>query len=120
MIKYHDEEWGMPVFDDRLLFAKLILDGAQAGLSWSTILNKRENYWSAFDDFDAEKIACYDEKKFTELMNNPGIVPGLFSSGENMVPSGDQTKLWRPRCYTVIYLKSKTIAVLKGSVISKA
>ncbi|MBC8504400.1 MAG: DNA-3-methyladenine glycosylase I [Chloroflexi bacterium] len=74
MIKYHDEEWGMPVFDDRLLFAKLILDGAQAGLSWSTILNKRENYWSAFDDFDAEKIACYDEKKFTELMNNPGIV----------------------------------------------
>jgi len=74
MTKYHDEEWGVPVFDDRLLFAKLILDGAQAGLSWSTILNKRENYWQAFNDFDPEKIARYDESKFNELMNNPGIV----------------------------------------------
>ena len=74
MIQYHDEEWGLPVYDDRLLFAKLILDGAQAGLSWSTILNKRQNYWDAFDNFDAEKIARYDEKKFAELMHNPGIV----------------------------------------------
>lgn len=74
MIKYHDDEWGVPVYDDQLLFAKLILDGAQAGLSWSTILHKRENYWRAFDNFDAEKIAGYDEKKFAELMNNAGIV----------------------------------------------
>jgi len=74
MIKYHDEEWGVPIFDDKLLFAKLILDGAQAGLSWSTILNKRQYYWGAFDNFDAEKIARYDEKKFAELMDNPGIV----------------------------------------------
>ena len=74
MIKYHDEEWGLPIYDDQLLFAKLILDGAQAGLSWSTILHKRDNYWQAFDNFDAEKIARYDEKKFAELMNNPGIV----------------------------------------------
>jgi len=74
MIKYHDEEWGLPVYDDRLLFAKLILDGAQAGLSWSTILHKRENYWQAFDNFDPEKIARYDDVKFAELMNNPGIV----------------------------------------------
>jgi len=74
MVKYHDEEWGVPIFDDQLLFAKLILDGAQAGLSWSTILNKRENYWQAFDNFNAEKIARYDDVKFNELMNNPGIV----------------------------------------------
>lgn len=74
MTKYHDEEWGVPVYDDRLLFAKLILDGAQAGLSWSTILNKRENYWQAFDDFDPEKIARYGDDKFNKLMNNAGIV----------------------------------------------
>ena len=73
-IKYHDEEWGKPVTDDRLLFAKLILDGAQAGLSWITILRKRENYWKAFDNFNPEKIALYDDTKFDELMNDPGIV----------------------------------------------
>lgn len=73
-IKYHDEEWGLPVYDDRLLFAKLILDGAQAGLSWITILRKRENYWAAFDNFDPEKIARYDDAKIAELMNNAGIV----------------------------------------------
>jgi len=72
--KYHDEEWGVPVHDDRLLFAKLILDGAQAGLSWLTILKKRENYWQAFDNFEAEKIAQYDAAKVTALMNNSGIV----------------------------------------------
>ena len=74
MTQYHDEEWGVPIYDDRLLFAKLILDGAQAGLSWSTILNKRENYWQAFDNFNPELIARYDDAKFDELMNNPGIV----------------------------------------------
>jgi DNA-3-methyladenine glycosylase I len=73
-VKYHDEEWGVPIYDDQLLFAKLILDGAQAGLSWITILRKRENYWQAFDNFDPEKIALYDEVKFEELMNNAGIV----------------------------------------------
>ena len=72
--KYHDEEWGVPVHDDRLLFAKLILDGAQAGLSWITILRKRENYWAAFDNFDPEKIARYDGAKIEALMQNPGIV----------------------------------------------
>ena len=74
MIEYHDLEWGVPVHDDRLLFAKLILDGAQAGLSWSTILHKRDNYWQAFDNFEPEKIARYDKYKFDELMNNAGIV----------------------------------------------
>ncbi|MCP4143583.1 MAG: DNA-3-methyladenine glycosylase I [Chloroflexi bacterium] len=73
-IRYHDEEWGLPVHDDKLLFAKLLLDGAQAGLSWITILRKRENYWQAFDNFDAEKMARYDDAKIAELMNNAGIV----------------------------------------------
>lgn len=73
-IAYHDSEWGVPVHDDRLLFELLILEGAQAGLSWSTILKKRENYREAFDNFDAKKIARYDEKKVAALMANPGIV----------------------------------------------
>lgn len=73
-IAYHDEEWGEPVHDDRELFEMLILEGAQAGLSWSTILNKREGYRKAFDNFDAKKVAKYDEDKIQELLNNPGIV----------------------------------------------
>ena len=73
-ISYHDAEWGVPVRDDRKLFEFLILEGAQAGLSWDTILRKRENYRVAFDDFDAEKIALYNEKKFSELLTNEGIV----------------------------------------------
>jgi DNA-3-methyladenine glycosylase I len=72
--QYHDEEWGVPEYDDRRLFAKLILDGAQAGLSWITILRKRETYWEAFDQFDPKKIILYDEAKTAELLNNPGIV----------------------------------------------
>lgn len=73
-VKYHDEEWGVPVHDDIQLFAKLCLDGAQAGLSWITILRKTENYKAAFDNFDPYKIAKYDDKKIAELLNNPGIV----------------------------------------------
>ena len=73
-LAYHDEEWGVPVYDDQALFAKLLLDGAQAGLSWITILRKRENYYAAFDGFDPEKMACYDDAKITELLSNPGIV----------------------------------------------
>ncbi len=73
-IDYHDKEWGVPVHDDRLLFEMLILEGAQAGLSWTTILKKRESYRSAFDNFDATKIAQYDQKKIDELLQNPGIV----------------------------------------------
>ena len=74
MAKYHDEEWGVPKRDDRRLFEDLVLDGAQAGLSWSTILNKRENYRQAFDNFDPAKVAEYDEAKIEELLQNPGIV----------------------------------------------
>src|SRR6058998_274383 len=73
-IAYHDKEWGVPVHDDRLLFEFLILEGAQAGLSWSTILNKRENYRRAFDNFDAQKIAKYDSRKRTKLLGDAGIV----------------------------------------------
>lgn len=74
MVEYHDREWGVPVHDDRVLFEFLILEGAQAGLSWETILNKRENYRRAFDGFNAMKIAAYDRRKTRELLHNPGIV----------------------------------------------
>jgi len=73
-VAYHDDEWGVPVHDERTLFEFLILEGAQAGLSWSTILKKRENYRKAFDDFDVQKVAAYQEDKVAELMANPGIV----------------------------------------------
>lgn len=73
-VKYHDEEWGIPVHDDRQLFETLILEGAQAGLSWVTVLNKRENYRKAFDQFDVQKVAQYDEAKIQSLLQNPGIV----------------------------------------------
>ncbi len=73
-VQYHDEDWGMPVYDDRRLFAKLLLDGAQAGLSWWSILQRRETYYAAFDNFDAEKIARYDEAKVAELLTDPGII----------------------------------------------
>lgn len=73
-IAYHDREWGVPVHDDRVLFELLILEGAQAGLSWETILKKRENYRAAFDQWDARKIARYDARKVAELLANPGIV----------------------------------------------
>jgi DNA-3-methyladenine glycosylase I len=71
---YHDEEWGKPVHDDRLWFEFLTLEGAQAGLSWSTILNKRKGYQAAFDNFDVEKVAQYDDAKVAELLDNPAIV----------------------------------------------
>lgn len=71
---YHDHEWGVPVHDDRLLFEFLVLEGAQAGLSWSTILNKREGYRKAFDNFDVQKVARYGDAKINELLANPEIV----------------------------------------------
>jgi len=73
-VRYHDEEWGVPVHDDRKLFEMLILEGAQAGLSWITILRKREAYRAAFDDFDAQKVARYTSARVERLMKNPGIV----------------------------------------------
>jgi DNA-3-methyladenine glycosylase I len=73
-IRYHDEEWGVPVHDDRTLFEFLILEGAQAGLSWTTILNKRDNYRRAFDRFDPKRVARYDRRKIARLLRDPGIV----------------------------------------------
>ncbi len=74
MIRYHDEEWGVPLHNDNNLFEFLILEGALAGLSWETILNKRENYRAAFDGFDAQRVAGYDRRKMAQLLRNPGIV----------------------------------------------
>jgi DNA-3-methyladenine glycosylase I len=73
-VQYHDTEWGVPIHDDRLLFEFLILEGAQAGLSWETILKKRENYREAFDNFDPVIVAKYGQKKRTSLLSNTGIV----------------------------------------------
>jgi DNA-3-methyladenine glycosylase I len=73
-IRYHDEEWGVPLHDDRTLFEFLVLEGAQAGLSWETILNRRENYRAALDGFDAQRVAKYDRRKMSQLLKNPGIV----------------------------------------------
>lgn len=74
MCEYHDSEWGVPVHDDQKLFEFIVLEGAQAGLSWSTILNRRENYRRVLDGFDPEKIARYNETKLAELMAEPGII----------------------------------------------
>ena len=73
-IEYHDKEWGVPVFDDRVQFEFLILEGAQAGLSWSTILNKRDGYRKAFAEFDPVKVARFTEKRVEKLLQDPGIV----------------------------------------------
>jgi DNA-3-methyladenine glycosylase I len=73
-LKYHDQEWGVPVHDDRSLFEKIVLEGAQAGLSWLTILKRRENYRRAFDNFDIEKVAAYGEHDAERLVNDAGII----------------------------------------------
>ena len=73
-IRYHDEEWGVPVHDDRRLFEFLILEGAQAGLSWETILKKRDSYRAAFDQFDPVKVAAYDARRRAKLLENAGII----------------------------------------------
>jgi DNA-3-methyladenine glycosylase I len=80
-IAYHDREWGVPVHDDRILFEFLILEGAQAGLSWETILRKRENYRGAFDQFDPKKIARYDERRIIKLLKNDGIIRNRLKIG---------------------------------------
>jgi DNA-3-methyladenine glycosylase I len=74
MVAYHDREWGVPVHDDRVIFEFLTLEGAQAGLNWMIILRKRENYAQAFDNFDPQKIAAYDEDRISDLLANPGII----------------------------------------------
>src|SRR6476661_2735131 len=80
-VAYHDEEWGVPSHDDRHLFELLILEGAQAGLSWSTILNKRAGYRRAFDNFDARRVARFDARKVKQLLANPAIVRNRLKIG---------------------------------------
>ena len=82
---YHDTEWGVPAHDDRHLFEMIILEGAQAGLSWSTILKKRENYRAAYDGFDAKKIARYDARKVARLLADPGIVRNRLKVAASIV-----------------------------------
>ncbi len=82
MREYHDKQWGRPCHDERTLFEMLVLEGAQAGLSWACILNKRENYRAAFDNWDIEKIAAYDDAKISGLLQNSG-----YTSKPNMAPS---------------------------------
>jgi DNA-3-methyladenine glycosylase I len=74
MIHYHDHEWGVPIYDDNLLFEAIVLDGAQAGLSWRTVLYKRERYREVFDGFDIDKVARYSDKKVEKLLQDPGII----------------------------------------------
>src|SRR5271156_754069 len=87
MVAYHDTEWGVPVHDDRKLFEFLVLDAAQAGLSWRTVLLKRENYRKAFDNFDAEKVARYTEKRLATLLLDPGIVRKSLKVGSAVINS---------------------------------
>ena len=84
-VDYHDNEWGRPVHDDRKLFEMLILEGAQAGLSWETVLKKRESYRTAFDNFDPKKVALYDDVKKEELMANPGIIRNRLKIGAAVI-----------------------------------
>lgn len=86
-IKYHDEEWGQPQHDDKKLFELLILECFQAGLSWECVLNKRENFQKAYDDFDIEKIVNYDEKKVSELLSNPLIIRNKLKINASIVNS---------------------------------
>lgn len=95
---YHDHEWGVPVHDDRLLFEFLMLEGAQAGLSWSTILNKRDGYRTAFDHFDANKIAVYDDNKINELLANPAIVRNRLKINAAIINAQAYLKIQQEFC----------------------
>ena len=88
LLRYHDKEWGVPVHDDRTLFEFLILEGAQAGLSWNTILNKRENYRKAFDGFDPKCIARYDRRKVDRLLRDPGLVRNKLKIASTIANAG--------------------------------
>jgi len=92
-VEYHDGEWGIPVYDDQKLFEMLCLEGAQAGLSWITVLKKRQHYRQAFDHFDAQKIALYDEQKRAELLANPGIIRNKLKVNAFIVNAGLYLKI---------------------------
>ena len=87
-VAYHDQEWGVPLHDDRALFEFLILEGAQAGLSWITILRKRDHYRAAFDGFDPAKVARYDQRQVARLLNDPGIVRNRLKIASAIINAG--------------------------------
>ena len=95
MIEYHDKEWGVPVHDDRTLFEFLVLEGAQAGLTWQTVLNKRENYRKAFDAFDPAKIARYNSKDVRQLLSDPGIIRNRLKIDATITNAEQFLKIWK-------------------------
>jgi DNA-3-methyladenine glycosylase I len=99
-LDYHDHEWGNPVTDDQKLFEMLCLEGAQAGLSWITVLKKRHSYRQAFDQFDAEKIARYDEQKRAELLANPGIIRNKLKVNAFIVNAGLYLKIRQTQSFS--------------------
>ncbi len=126
-VKYHDYEWGRPVFDDNILFEFLVLEPFQAGLSWQTILNKRENFRIAFDNFDAEKIALYDQNKIEQLMHNNLIIRNL----RKIIATINNAKIflkiqkewgsfskyiWHFTCGEIIYENDKTYSDLSDKI----
>lgn len=123
---YHDQEWGIPVHDDRLLFEFLILEGAQAGLSWNLILQKRDNYRQAFDNFQIDRVATYNEKKIAKLLDNPGIIRNklkIRSTVTNAIAVQDIQKeygsfdsyIWKYVDHQTIQNKWKTMAEIPSS-----
>ena len=115
--KYHDEEWGEPVHDDQKLYEMLILESFQAGLSWSCILNKRENFRKAFDNFDIAKIINYDETKIQELQNNAGIIRNKLNIKEIQKEYGSFDKyIWSFTNNETIYEFDKVSSELSDSI----
>jgi DNA-3-methyladenine glycosylase I len=109
MRDYHDKQWGKPCFDERTLFEMLVLEGAQAGLSWSCILHKRENYRAAFDEWDVDKIAAYDERKVVELLQNSGIVRNKLKVNAAIMNAQATLKLGSLSDYIWSYVDGKPI-----------
>lgn len=126
-VEYHDKEWGVPVHDDHKLFEMLVLEGFQAGLSWECVLNKREAFREAFDNFDLEKICNYDANKLEELRNNPGIIRNKLKisatvknakSFKNIIAEfGSFDKyIWGFTNYKIIYEYDKTTSDLSDTI----
>ncbi len=109
MRDYHDNQWGKPCFDERTLFEMLILEGAQAGLSWATILHKRENYRTAFDEWNIEKIAAYDDTKVAEMLQNSGIIRNRLKVNAAIVNAQAVIKLGSLRDFIWNYVDGKPI-----------
>ena len=126
-VKYHDEEWGQPVYEDDKLFEMLLLESFQAGLSWECVLNKRESFQKAFDNFDYKKISNYDEKKIEELSQNPGIIRNkrkIIATIKNAKIFMDIQKeyktfseyLWHFTNNQIIYEHDKTTSLLSDEI----